>query len=160
MSGLCPPDFSLAWYAVRFRPVQPNETDEVADVYLSAISGMTYLPELYTENETREFIRDVLLPNNEVWVAEEAEMLLGFVGFGDGSLRHLWVRTDSQNKGIGTALLDIAKERCPEGLQLRVFQQNSGARRLYERNGFTLVGLTDGDSNEAHEPEARYVWSP
>jgi RimJ/RimL family protein N-acetyltransferase len=45
-------------------------------------------------------------------------------------------------------------------LQLRVFQQNSGARRLYERNGFSLVELTDGDSNEAHEPEARYVWSP
>jgi ribosomal protein S18 acetylase RimI-like enzyme len=145
---------------MRIRLAQPNDTDAVADVYLSAISGMTYLPELYTEDETREFIRHVLLPNNEVWVAEEAEELVGFVGFGDGSLRHLWVRTDNQNMGIGTALLDIAKERCPEGLKLRVFQQNSGARRLYERNGFSLVALTDGSSNEEHEPEARYVWSP
>ena len=121
---------------------------------------MTYLPELYTEDETRDFIRDVLLPNNEVWVAEGAEVLVGFVGFGDGSLRHLWVRTDNQSMGVGTALLKIAKEHCPEGLQLKVFQRNSGARRLYERNGFSLVELTDGSSNEEHEPEARYVWSP
>jgi ribosomal protein S18 acetylase RimI-like enzyme len=144
---------------VRIRPVQPSDTDGVADVYLSAISGMTYLPELYTEDETRDFIRDVLLPNNDVWVAEEAEELVGFVGFGDGSLRHLWVRTDNQSMGVGTALLKIAKEHCPEGLQLKVFQRNSGARRLYERNGFSLVELTDGGSNEEHEPEARYVWS-
>jgi ribosomal protein S18 acetylase RimI-like enzyme len=145
---------------VRIRPVQPNDTDPVADVYLSAISEMTYLPELYTEDETRKFIREVLLPKNEVWVAEEAEELVGFVGFGDGSLRHLWVRTDNQNQGVGTALLNVAKERCPGGLKLRVFQRNSGARRLYERNGFTLVELTDGSSNEENEPEARYAWSP
>ena len=144
---------------MRIGPVRPTETDAVADVYLSAISGMTYLPELYTEDETREFIRNVLLPNNEVWVAKDADELLGFVGFGDGTLRHLWVRTDYQNMGVGTALLNLAKERCPEGLQLKVFQQNSGARRFYERNGFSLVELTDGSSNEEHEPEARYVWS-
>jgi ribosomal protein S18 acetylase RimI-like enzyme len=144
---------------MRIGPVRPTETDAVADVYLSAISGMTYLPELYTEDETREFIRNVLLPNDEVWVAKDADELLGFVGFGDGTLRHLWVRTDYQNMGVGTALLNLAKERCPEGLQLKVFQQNSGARRFYERNGFSLVELTDGSSNEEHEPEARYVWS-
>jgi ribosomal protein S18 acetylase RimI-like enzyme len=145
---------------MHIRPVQPGDTNEVADVYLSAISGMTYLPQLYTDDETREFIRDVLLPNNEVWVAEGAEKLVGFAGFGDGSLRHMWVRTESQNEGVGTALLNVAKERCPDGLQLKVFQKNLGARRLYERNGFSLVELDDGDHNEEHEPEARYVWSP
>jgi hypothetical protein len=62
--------------------------------------------------------------------------------------------------GVGTALLGVAKERCPDRLKLRVFQRNSGARRLYERNGFHLAELTDGASNEEHEPEARYVWSP
>jgi ribosomal protein S18 acetylase RimI-like enzyme len=156
-----PPDLPLvAWNAVHIRLVQPNDTDEVADVYLSAIGGMTYLPQLYTEDETRKFIRDVMLPNNEVWVAEEAEKLVGFVGFGDGSLRHLWVRTDNQNQGVGTALLNVAKERCLDGLKLRVFQKNLGARRLYERHGFSLVELIDGDHNEEHEPEACYVWWP
>src|SRR3954464_11105072 len=98
---------------MRIRPVQPNDTETLKDVYLSAISGMTNLPQLYTEAETREFILHVLLPNNEVWVAEEKDELVGFVGFGDGSLRHLWVRTDNQNMGIGTTLLNIAKETAP-----------------------------------------------
>jgi hypothetical protein len=50
---------------------------------------MTYLPQLYTDAETKDFISDVLLPNNEVWVAEEAGRVVGFAGFGDGFLRHL-----------------------------------------------------------------------
>jgi L-amino acid N-acyltransferase YncA len=90
---------------LQIRPVRPSDTEAVADVYLSAISGMTYLPQLYTEDETREFIRAVLLPNNEVWVAEEAGALVGFVGFGDGSLRHLWVRADNQSMALDPSAL-------------------------------------------------------
>ena len=121
---------------------------------------MTYLPQLYSDAETRDFIKDVLIPNNEVWVAEEAGRVVGFAGFGDGSLRHLWVHRTAQNRGVGTALLKVAMGRCSDGLQLRVFQKNLGARRLYERNGFELAELTNGDRNEEHEPDARYVWTP
>jgi GNAT superfamily N-acetyltransferase len=121
---------------------------------------MTYLPQLYTDAETKEFIRDVLIPNNEVWVAEEAGRVVGFAGFGDGFLRHLWVQQANQNRGVGTALLKVAMDRSPGGLQLWVFQKNVGARRLYERAGFELAELTDGERNEEREPDARYVWEP
>jgi putative acetyltransferase len=73
---------------------------------------------------------------------------------------HLWVHPDQQNRGAGTALLGLAKERRPHGLQLQVFQQNVGARRLYERHGFTLVKLADGSGNAEGEPEAFYEWRP
>ena len=146
--------------ALTMRPVEPTDTQAVGDVFLAALAGMTYLPELYTEEETRTFIRDVLLPNNEVWVAEDDGRVIGFVGLGEDVVRHLWVHPDQQNRGAGTALLALAKERRPSGLQLRVFQQNVGARRLYERHGFTLVGLGDGSGNEEGEPEAFYEWRP
>jgi ribosomal protein S18 acetylase RimI-like enzyme len=145
---------------VNIRLVEPSDTDAIAGVFLSGLSGMTYLPRLYTEEETRDFIKDVLLPNNEVWVAEEAGRVVGFAGFGDGSLRHLWVHRAHQNRGVGTALLKVAMHRCPDGLQLWVYQKNLGARRLYERNGFELAELTSGERNEEKEPEARYVWEP
>jgi hypothetical protein len=45
-------------------------------------------------------------------------------------------------------------------MQLWVFQQNEGARRLYEREGFRLVELTDGQGNMEQEPDARYEWAP
>ena len=147
--------------AVRIRPVESGDTEAVGDVFLAALAGMTYLPKLHTEEETRVFIRDVLLPNNEAWVAEEdGGRVIGFVGLGDDFVWHLWVLPEEQNRGVGTALLELAKERRPDGLQLWVFQRNVGARRFYERQGFTLVELTDGSGNEEREPDARYVWKP
>ncbi len=104
--------------------------------------------------------QDVLLPHNEVWVAEEDDRVIGFTGLGDDSVTHLWVRPEEQNRGVGSALLGLAKERRPRGLQLWVFQRNVGARRFYERHGFTLAELTDGSRNEEREPDALYVWDP
>jgi GNAT superfamily N-acetyltransferase len=146
---------------VRIRPVDPGDTEAVGDVFLAAIAGMTYLPpDRYTEAQTRTFIRDVFLPNNEVWVAEESGRVSGFAGLGEDALRHLWVHPQAQNRGVGAALLAVAKERRPGGLRLWVFQRNDGARRFYERHGFTLVELTDGNRNEEHEPDALYEWQP
>jgi len=145
---------------MRIRPAEPGDTEAVGDVFLAALAGMTYLPELYTEAETRTFIRDVLLPNNEVWVAEEGGRVIGFAGLGDDALRHLWVQPGAQNRGVGTALLALVKERRPSGLRLWVFQKNVGARRFYERHGFTLAELTDGRGNEEREPDALYEWQP
>jgi putative acetyltransferase len=143
---------------VRTRLVRTTDTDAVADVYVSALAGMTYLPDRYTESENRAFVADVLLPNNEVWVAETAGDVAGFVGFGDGSVRHLWVGSRAQGQGIGTVLLRLAMDRNPTGLRLSVFQRNDGARRLYERHGFRLAELRDGSHNGDDEPEALYVW--
>ena len=129
-------------------------------MFLAAFAGMTYLPDLHSEAETRKFICDVLLPNNEVWVAEKDGRVVGFMGLGEDVLRHLWVEPEAQNHGVGTALLALAKVRRPGGLQLWVFQKNVGARRLYERHGFTLTELTDGSRNEEREPDALYLWEP
>jgi ribosomal protein S18 acetylase RimI-like enzyme len=142
------------------RPVEPADTRVIGDIFLAALAGMTYLPELYTEEETRAFIRDVLLPRNEVWVAEDGGRVVGFLGLYGDVVSHLWVHPDQQNRGVGTALLALAMERRPSGLRLQVFQQNVGARRLYERHGFTLVRLADGSGNQEGEPEAFYEWRP
>ena len=140
------------------RPVRRGDEEQLAAIFLAGLSGMTYLPEQYTIDQTRVSIRDVVLPNNEVWVAEDDGGVVGFVGFGDAWVRHLWVEPDHQNRGIGTSLLRIAVERCPDGFDLWVYQRNTGARRLYERLGFRLIELTNGERNKEHEPEARYVW--
>jgi RimJ/RimL family protein N-acetyltransferase len=41
-------------------------------------------------------------------------------------------------------------------LRLYTFQCNEGARRFYERNGFTAVAFGDGSGNEEGEPDIRY----
>jgi GNAT superfamily N-acetyltransferase len=121
---------------------------------------MTYLPDLHTEAETRGWIRGFVLGELEVWVAEEDARLAGFAALGDHYLEHLYVHPQAQGRGVGTALLGWCKERRPDGLQLWVFQRNSGARDFYERHGFRLVQLTDGRGNEEREPDALYEWRP
>jgi GNAT superfamily N-acetyltransferase len=145
---------------MRIRPAAPTDTETIEEVFIAAAASMDYLPTLHTEAETRTFVRDVLLPNNEVWVAEEAGRVIGFAGLGDDCLRHLYVETEEQNRGVGAALLTAAKKHRPTGLRLWVFQKNLGARRFYERHGFTLVRLTDGEKNDEREPDALYEWRP
>lgn len=55
-------------------------------------------------------------------------------------LSDLVVDAANRNRGVGGALLERcetwARERGADGLVLAVFQDNIGARRLYERHGF------------------------
>ncbi len=120
---------------------------------------MTYLPHLYSEEETRGFIRNVVLTQRETWVAEQDGRIVGFAAMSEGFLDHLYVDPAAQNRGIGSALLEVAKQRRPRGFRLWLFQKNDGARRFYERHGLTLVRLTDGRDNEEREPDALYEWT-
>jgi GNAT superfamily N-acetyltransferase len=137
-----------------------DDAEAVADVFVAAKAQMTYLPEIHTEAETRRWIRDVVLRRFDVWVAEDDGRVIGFAALGDEMLEHLYVQPGAQGRGFGTALLTLMKAERPAGLRLWVFQKNQDGRRFYERHGFTLVRLTDGQGNEEGEPDALYEWSP
>ena len=108
---------------------------------------------------------DLFQRHEEVWLAEEDGRPLGFLAIrrsrseGWETLEKLYVEPAEQSRGVGTALLDKAKELRPGGLRLWVFQRNVGARRFYERQGFSLVRLTDGAENMEREPDALYRWN-
>jgi GNAT superfamily N-acetyltransferase len=145
---------------MRIRPVVHADAEAVADAFLSARAQATYLPAVHTDAETRAWITNVLLHELEVWVAESAGHVIGFAALGEDLLEHLYVHPMAQNRGVGAALLALSKERRPRGLALWVFQKNVGARRFYERHGFSLLRLTDGRDNEEREPDAFYQWCP
>jgi ribosomal protein S18 acetylase RimI-like enzyme len=142
------------------RRARPADAEAVADIFLAAKAEMVYLPDLHTDAETRRWVREVVLRELEVWIAEDDGRVVGFSALGDDLLEHLYVHPEAQNQGIGATLLTVAKERRPRSLRLWVFQKNVGARRFYERHGFRLVRLTDGRDNEEREPDALYEWQP
>jgi GNAT superfamily N-acetyltransferase len=143
------------------RPARPADAAEIAEIFLAAhADAMAYLPELHTDDETRAWIRDVVLPGHDVVVAEVDGRLAGFAALEEALLGHLYVHPELQGRGIGDALLARVKERRPHGFRLWVFQRNAGARRFYERRGLRLVELTDGAGNEEREPDALYEWLP
>ena len=140
---------------------QADITDSpmITDVFIHARSGMEYIdPNLHSQEETQDWITGLLSDDkNTVLKAVSDNKIDGFCVVHEGWLDHMYVKPDSQGKSIGSSLLHQAQSLQPV-LQLWVFQENAGAIRLYERNGFTLVEETDGSGNEEHLPDARYIW--
>jgi ribosomal protein S18 acetylase RimI-like enzyme len=147
---------------VRIRGASPDDADAVADVFIAAFGTLTFLPKLHTDAETDDFITNIVLPNDDVLVAEIDGTIAGFVAMSNGgrSIEHLYVHPGFQGRGIGSALLERAKALMPDGFSLWVFQANTGARRFYERHGLRAVKLTDGAANEEKTPDALYEWAP
>ena len=121
--------------------------------------SLPFLPQLHTPEEHVSYVRERLLPEHEVWVAELAGEVVGYIGFREGWIQHLFIHPTAQGQGIGPALLAKALEDgAPR--QLWTFQQNVRARRFYEARGFRAVEFTDGAGNEEKTPDVRYLWEP
>jgi GNAT superfamily N-acetyltransferase len=130
----------------------------VADIHLAAFHATYAFPLAHGDDEVRFWVRDELLRKTETWVAELDGAVVGYLSLGDGWIEHLYVAPGHTGSGIGSRLIELAKERQPAGLQLWTFQVNAGARRFYERHGFTEVERTDGAGNEERQPDIRYAW--
>lgn len=88
----------------------------------------------------------------------EAGQVQGFVVQEKSWINCLYLTPEARGKGIGKMLLDKAKKDHSEGLQLWTFQENTGAQRFYQREGFHEAERTDGVGNEENLPDIRYVW--
>jgi ribosomal protein S18 acetylase RimI-like enzyme len=133
----------------------------VADVYLASFKATYDFPLAHTDDQVRVWIRDTLVPAGGTWVALETDgSVVGIMDVAAGDLSQLYVRPDRLGEGIGRRLLDIARERSPDGLTLYTFQVNDRARRFYERHGFVAEWFGDGSANEEGQPDVRYVWRP
>ncbi|WP_235558147.1 GNAT family N-acetyltransferase [Sphaerimonospora mesophila] len=140
------------------RPAWAGDAGEIAEIFLAARAGMTYLPRLHSDEQTRAWISEVMLPASTVWVAELRGQVAGFAALRGESLEHLYVTPAAQGNGIGSALLEEAKKARPGGLGLWVFQHNTGARRFYERHRFRPIEERDGSGNKENLPDVRYRW--
>jgi GNAT superfamily N-acetyltransferase len=142
---------------VTLRTATAADGPAIAEVLVSARVAMTYLPLIHTDAEAAPFIAGVLA-RSRVQVAQCEGKVVAFAAVREGWLDHLHVLPEHQGAGIGTRLIAWAKEASPTGLDLWVFQRNTGARALYERHGWTVVALTDGSDNEEKQPDAHMRW--
>jgi hypothetical protein len=57
---------------VELRRAGQSDADGIADVFIAALAGMSYLPRPYSDEETRGWMRGAVLAEDEVWVAGTA----------------------------------------------------------------------------------------
>ena len=131
----------------------------IAEIWLASFKATYGFPPAHADDEVRAWVRDILLPETETWIAEEDPGVAnGFISIGKRSVEQLYVSPGRTGRGLGSSLVRHAQARHPAGLELWTFQVNVGARRFYERHGFRAVELTDGAGNEERQPDVRYVW--
>ncbi len=139
------------------------ETDAaaVAEVWLrSYAAALPSVCRAHTDDEVRFWIREVVVPGHEVWVAAVEGSVVGMMVLDGEEVDQFYLDPPWRGRGIGDRLVHVAKQRCPARLALWTFQINGPARRFYERHGFVAAESTDGRGNEEREPDVRYVWRP
>lgn len=134
----------------------------IARIHMTSRSAtMPYLPpQKRSHEQVTRWVQEVLLKQCRIWVAVRDAEIIGYAALDDDMLEDLYLRPDVRRQGIGTLLLDEVRRNSPDGVSLRVFQQNTDARAFYERHGFTVVDTNAGDRNMENLPDMTLRWTP
>lgn len=85
----------------------------------------------------------------EFWAWVDAEALVGIMGIQRVQdawlIRHAYVRTGSQGRGVGSELLRLLIDRAEGRLLVGTWAAAEWAIRFYERHGFRLAGAGEKD---------------
>jgi ribosomal protein S18 acetylase RimI-like enzyme len=140
-----------------------GDAESVSDLYVrsrraGAETG-SIPPPVHADDEVAGWIRHVVIPKLECWVAQTSQgQVVGILVLRGEWIDQLYVDPDLTGRGIGAELLDLAKRERPRGLRLWTFVSNERAQCFYERYGFREVERTDGSGNEEQAPAIQYVW--
>jgi [ribosomal protein S18]-alanine N-acetyltransferase len=131
---------------VRIRPLRNGDMPAVFAIEQVVFPDDSWTDEMFASElaqpQTRHYI-----------VAEDDGVLVGYgglsiVGGHQGDVQTLAVRADRQGEGIGRALLTelvaVAEARGCKEVFLDVRVDNDRARSLYQRTGFTEIGVRRG----------------
>jgi GNAT superfamily N-acetyltransferase len=146
---------------LNLRTVTAADAARVADIFLtSRRTAMPWLAQPHTDDETRLWHANVLVPRGTVVVAEREGDVLGFAEPTDGWLNALYVAPSAQGAGVGSALFEHSMALQPGGFDLWVFQRNTRALDFYARYDCVEVRRTNGADNQEREPDVLLRWSP
>lgn len=136
----------------------PDQTDELVAMWRASFEHGVGITDPHPIEEQRDFLLNELAPNHEIRVALANGQIAGFIAASPESISALYVHVDHLGRGIGTQLLEWAKNRSEDGkLWLHTFESNLVAQRFYEKNGFTLIER--GFEEHWQLADIKYEWS-
>lgn len=90
------------------------------------------------------------------YVYEEDRVIKGFIVLSNTYISELYVDSTWQGRGIGTALLNLAK-CCSKSLFLNVYVKNVQSINWYLNRGFVLVG-TPYEEKDTKQLKYTMIW--
>jgi len=113
----------------------------------------------HSKPEWRDRWVSQIIPKHDIAVVEVDGEVLGFITVNPDTseLSQLFTRLAEQGRGVGTALINWAKNRLPGGIFLSTLQLNRHSRDFYEKHGFRETGASINELNGY--PSVRYEWT-
>jgi ribosomal protein S18 acetylase RimI-like enzyme len=141
------------------RPAAKGDLDAVAIVWHdSAVSMDGAGPDMPSREALRLRIDMELEAGWVLHLAVLGKNVVGMLALKpcDATLDQIFVSPNEQGRGIGRALLDVAKRAMPGGFRLRMAASNRSAGRFYQKEGMKLLG--DGIHPRTGIPVHYYGW--
>lgn len=130
------------------------DIDKIMEIWLNSnIEAHNFIDKSYWEKNF-EMVKNAL-PQAEIYIYEENNNIMGFVGLVENYIAGIFVEKNFRGKGIGKKLLDYAKS-IKNNLTLNVYEKNIDAVKFYKREGFTVEKF--GIDKSTDEKEFMMSW--
>ena len=112
--------------------------------------------EMHTPERQQGYIQNKMNCGSKFYMLIEDEPI-GIVSVKDDLIEDLYILPQKQRMGYGTKLLQFAMEQCTDNPTLWILENNSNAKRLYQKMGFQETGRINMITDELNEIELSYV---
>lgn len=121
------------------RTLQQKDIDKIMEIWLeSTIKAHDFIPKKYWQDNYNA-VKNDYIPISKTYVYEQDGEVKGFISvLNDEFIGALFVATNSQDQGIGSALIDYAIGQFSK-LSLAVYKQNKNAVDFYLKKGFKIM---------------------
>lgn len=136
------------------RSLQTKDIDAVMNIWLSVnIQVHNFIDSSYW-NKNFDMVQEIL-PKTLVFVYEQGEQIVGFIGLNGIYIEGIFVDNTKQSNGVGKKLIEYVKDKNNQ-LSLRVYKKNKRAVEFYLREGFTV--RNEEEDGNTGEKEWVMVW--
>ena len=118
------------------RKFTQSDRDTVMNIWLTSnIQAHSFIPKEYWINHFEQ-VKEIL-PQSTVYVYEKNGSVQSFIGLTEHHIEGIFVEESMRGKGIGTQLLNHAKQFF-SSLTLQVYEENQSALRFFFKEGFQI----------------------
>ena len=118
------------------RELRKADIDIVANIWLDTNITAHYFISAQYWKSNFELVKELLLQAT-VYVYEDNQEILGFIGLNDEYIEGIFVSDEMQSQCIGKILINYVKDKRKK-LFLNVYQKNTRAISFYQREDFKI----------------------
>jgi ribosomal protein S18 acetylase RimI-like enzyme len=137
----------------------PSHAHELVRMWRDSFERALGIVDPHPLAEQQQYLEELVVAENRVHVVldESTSTIVGFMAATPKKISQLYVHVNHQNQGIGSLLINLAKQQSCGRLRLFTFKVNENAQRFYERHGFKVVGR--GFEEEWQLEDIEYEWT-